>query len=63
MFSQVMGVVPWNLPRRFGRGGQKYPPLEFVGGGRIPPGITSIITKSHICQFLMHSKDLYVDRQ
>ena len=42
-FSQVVGVVPWYLPLRFGRG-QKYPPLEFVGGA-FPPGITNIFKK------------------
>ena len=37
-FSQVVGVVPWNLPLRFGRGAEVFPlwnlwgsafPLEF----------------------------------
>ena len=31
-FSQVVGVVPWNLPLRFGMGAVS-PPLGFVGGG------------------------------
>ena len=30
-FSQVVGVVHWNLPLRFGRG-QKYPPVGICGG-------------------------------
>ena len=61
-FSQVVGVVPWYLPLRFGRG-QKYPPVG-ICGGRIPPGITNIFKKSPLCQFLMASKDLYIlDRQ
>ena len=36
-FSQEVGVVPWNLPLRFGRGGRSIPPLEFVGGGAHSP--------------------------
>ena len=40
-----MGVVPWNLPLRFGRGPEVPPPLEFVGGGLIPPGITDVFKK------------------
>ena len=34
-FSQVVGVVPWYLPLRFGRG-QKYPPVEICGGAHSP---------------------------
>ena len=40
-FSQVVGVVPWYLPLRFGRG-QKYPPVGICGGVVFPPGITNI---------------------
>ena len=44
-------------------GVQKYPPVG-ICGGRIPPGITNIFKKSHLCQFLMYSKYLsFVDRQ
>ena len=43
-FSQVVGVVPWNLPLRFGRG-QKYPPVGICGGDAFPPGITNILKK------------------
>ena len=61
-FSQVVGVVPWNLPLRFGRGGgQKYPPVGICGGA-FPPGISNIFRKSHLCQFVMDSKDLYICR-
>ena len=58
-FSQVVGVVPWNLPLRFGKGGRSIPPLEFVEGA-FPPGISNIFKKLHLCQFLMDSKDLYI---
>ena len=34
-FSQVVGVVPWYLPLRFGRG-QKYPPVGICGGSHSP---------------------------
>ena len=61
-FSQVVGVVPWYLPLRFGRGGQKYLPVGICGGGAFPPGITNIFKKSHLCQFVMDSKDLYICR-
>ena len=36
-FSQVVGVVPWNLPLRFGRGAEVSPRWNLWGGGRIPP--------------------------
>ena len=42
-FSQVVGVVPWYLSLRFGRG-QKYPPVG-ICGGTFPPGITNIFKK------------------
>ena len=42
------------------KGGRSIPLLEFVGGGAFPPGITNILKKSHLCQFLMDSKDLYI---
>ena len=57
-FSQVVGVVPWNLPLRFGRGAEvssrwnlwgAHSPLEF-----------QISEKLHLCQFLMDFKDLYI---
>ena len=35
-FSQVVGVVPWNLPLRFGRGAEVSPRWN-LWGGRIPP--------------------------
>ena len=54
-----MGVVPWYLPLRFGRGAEVSPRWN-LWGGRIPPGITNIFIKSHLCQFLMDSKDLYI---
>ena len=41
-------------------GGQKYPPLEFVGGGHSPLELQIYLKKSHLCQFLMDSKDLYI---
>ena len=53
------GVVPWYLPLRFGRG-QKYPPLECGGGGSFPLELQISLKKSHLCQFLMDSKDLYI---
>ena len=31
----MLGVVPWNIPLRFGRG-QKYPPIGICGGGHSP---------------------------
>ena len=41
-------------------GGRSIPTLEFVGGALLP-GITNIfLKKSHLCQFLMDSKDLYI---
>ena len=43
-FSQVVGVVPWNLPLRFGMGGRSIPSLEFVGGA-FPPVISNIFKK------------------
>ena len=36
-FSQVVGVVPWNLPLRFGRGAEVSPCWNLWGGGRTPP--------------------------
>ena len=56
-FSQVVGVVHWNLPLRFGRG-QKYPPVGICGGA-FPLEFQISLKKLHICQFLMDSKDLY----
>ena len=42
-------------------GWQKYPPAGFCGGGGVfPSGIKNIFKKSHLCQFLMDSKDLYI---
>ena len=42
-------------------GWQKCPPAGFCGRGTYPPpGITHIFTNSHICQFLMDSKDLCI---
>ena len=46
-FSQGVGVVPWYLPLRFGRGAEVSPPLEFVGVA-FPLGITNIFKKSHL---------------
>ena len=57
-FSQVVGVVPWNLPLRFGRGAEVSP--VGICGGAFPPGILNIFKKLHLCQFLMYSKDLYI---
>ena len=59
-FSQVVGVVPWNLPLRFGRGAEVSPRWNLWGGGAFPPGISNIFQKLHLCQFLMDSKDLYI---
>ena len=39
---------------------QKYPPAGFCGAGAYSPGITNIFDKSHLCQFSMDSKDLYI---
>ena len=36
-------------------GWQMYPPAGFCGGGVLHPGITNIIKKSYLCQFLMDS--------
>ena len=43
-FSQVVGVVPWNLPLRFGRGAE-VSPVGICGGGAFPPGISNIFKK------------------
>ena len=59
-FNQVVGVVPWNLPLRFGRGAEVSPCCNLWGGGAFPPGISNIFKKLHLCQFLMASKDLYI---
>ena len=58
-FSQVVGVVPWYLPPRFGRGAEVSPRWN-LWGVAFPPGITNIFTKSHLWQFLMDSKVLYI---
>ena len=47
-------------PTSIWKGGRSIPPLEFVGGGALPPGISNIFKKLHLCQFLMDSKDLYI---
>ena len=60
-FSQVVGVVPWYLLLRFGRGAEVSPCWN-LRGGAFPPGITNIFKKSHLCQFVMDSKDLYICR-
>ena len=46
-FSQVVGVVPWYLPPRFGRGAEVSPRWN-LWGVAFPPGITNIFTKSHL---------------
>ena len=61
-FSQVVGVVPWYVPLRFGRGGRSIPRWNLWGGGAFPPGITNIFKKSRLCQFVMDSKDIYICR-
>ena len=61
-FSKVVGVVPWYLPLRFGRGAEVSPRWNLWGGGAFPLGITNILKKSHLCQFVMDSKDLYICR-
>ena len=43
-FSQVVGVVPWYLPLRFGRGAEVSPCWN-LWGGAFPPGITNIFKK------------------
>ena len=59
-FSQVVGIVPWNLPLRFGRGAEVSP--VGICRGAFPPGISNIFKKSHLCQFVMDSKDIYICR-
>ena len=46
-FSQVVGVVPWYLPLRFGRGAEVSPRWN-LWGVAFPPGITNIFKKSHL---------------
>ena len=58
-FSQVVGVVPWNLPLRFGRGAEVSPRWNLWGGGAFPLEF-QISLKNCICQFLMDSKALYI---
>ena len=60
-FSQVVGLVPWYLPLRFGRGAEVSPRWN-LWGGAFPPRITNIFKKSHLCQFVMDSKDLHICR-
>ena len=43
-FSQVVGVVPWYLPLRFGRGAEVSPRWN-LWGVAFPPGITNIFKK------------------
>ena len=44
--AQVVVVVPWYLPLRFGRAAEV--PPGWIVWGRIPPGITNIFLKNHI---------------
>ena len=60
-FSQVVGVVPWKLPLRFGRGAEVSPRWN-LWGGAFPPGISNIFKKLHLCQFVMDSKYIYICR-
>ena len=46
-FSQLVGVVPWYLPLRFGRGAEVSPRWN-LWGVAFPPGITNIFKKSHL---------------
>ena len=45
-FSQVVVVVPWYLPLRFGRVAEVSP--VGIGGGAFPPGIANILRKNRI---------------
>ena len=58
-FSQVVGVVPWNLPLRFGRGAEISPRWN-LWGAHSPLEFHISLKKLHLCQFLIDSKDLYI---
>ena len=58
-FSQVVGVGPWYLPLRFGRGAEVSPRWNLCGGA-FPLELKISLNKSHLCQFLKDSKDLYI---
>ena len=51
-----LGTSHFDLER-----GQKYPPVGiYGGGGAFPLELQISLKQSHLCQFLINSKDLYI---